>query len=161
MKQKKAQLLTQPLFLIFAMIIGALILFFGYNAIVSLSSTAGATVLKDWTNELSLSVEEATYLDVGSSSTLNIELPEKIKYFCIQNNEATTYPAFFSAEDKALASGNKNKNVLFIPSDAYEIATFANIPNLEGTEPIICFPNGARFRIATISGGIVQAQPLS
>ncbi len=156
---RKAQIFSQPLIFILAMVIGAMILFFGYRAIVGVNDTAGATLIKDWTKDLQQNVEESSYLDVGSVNTITVKLPGTIQYFCIKTGENPPYPSIFSKEDKAIIEANPDRNVLFLPADAYEISTLAKIPTLQGRDPLNCFHNGATLKLETVANGIVQAYP--
>lgn len=115
---KKAQLLSQPIIFIFAIIIAALILTWGSYNIYKFTKTArtielGTTLtdLKDITN---------TYynLDEGSSTEINLKLPKQVKYICFTdpNKPLVTYGLEQIDPDLPQLLQAKGKNIFIIPT---------------------------------------------
>ncbi len=143
-KKKQGQLLTQPLFYILAMVVGALILLFGYRVITGIMETSQQVTLQKWTNDFDHKVKEAFFLDVGSTSLINIQLPQKIQYACIKSGDDPQFPPYVSATDRALMTANTGKNLIFLPVDAFNQGTFVTMEHLTAPTDFLCFRNGAQ-----------------
>ena len=144
-RKKKGQLLSQPLFYILAMVVGALILAFGYKIIHDVLPISNGVLLQKWTKELDSSVQEMFFQDVGSTSAVSIALPSKIKYLCVKSTDhVNSFPSYLSQTDRVLINTNTGRNVFFVPVDAYPQNTAANVKNLKVKTEFECLPNGIK-----------------
>lgn len=135
---KKAQLFSQPIMFIFAIVIAALILTWGSYNIYKFTKVTktielgtALTDLKDLTN---------TYynLDEGSSTEINLKLPKQVKYICFtdQNEEIDTYGLEQLDPSLPQLLQAKGSNIFIIPT-TIKPATF-NINNLIPIENPLC-----------------------
>ena len=148
--KKRGQLLSEPLVLVFALIVGAMILMWGMYYVLKLKDVGESVEISTFISNLRKDVDSFYYLDEGSSKIINIRLLSKIDYVCFKgsgsfNNQQilAKYPEFdFIFE-------NNDKNIFFLPLDAYRV-TIYNIENLRSTglNPL-CFKNGEKAKLTT------------
>ena len=148
--KKRGQLLSTPFIYVFALIIGSLILVWGFNYVYKLKDVGETVELTTFISDLRKNVDSFFYLDEGSSKEINMRLPSKIDYICFKkegtlNNNAVLdgNPVFrFILE-------NTNKNIFLLPTNAY-ITTVYNIENIKPkTQNPLCFKNGKKAKITT------------
>lgn len=135
---KKAQLFSQPIIFIFAIVVAALILTWGSYNIYKFTKTTrtielgtALTDLKDLTN---------TYynLDEGSSREINIKLPKQVKYICFTdpNEELNTYGLEQLDPNLPQLLQAKGKNIFIIPTTIKPSTYYIN--NLIPIENPLC-----------------------
>lgn len=157
-QKKKGQLLAQPLVYIFAVIVGGLIMFFGYLWIQDLMNAGCATGIKKWSSEFDSKVKELSFLDVGSTTVIPISLPNQVKYVCIRSaDKVTSFPEYVEPQDRTLINANVGKTLMMLPTTACKANTFAEVKNLQAASGFQCFQNGARMKLSVVDGGKVQA----
>ncbi len=158
-RKKKGQLLAQPLVMVFAVIVGGLIMFFGYLWIRDLMDAGCATGAKKWAAEFDSKVKEMSFLDVGSTSVVRVSLPSKVKYVCIKSaDRVSNFPSFIEDKDRTLINANVDKNFMMIPTTACGANTFTEIKNLQVAQGFMCFQNGGKMQLAVVDGGAVEAR---
>ena len=79
---KKAQLMAQPFYYIFVIIVIALIFLFGFNIINKLQETQERTKFTEFKIDFSSKVEYIYALNAGSRLTYTLILPKDVKKVC-------------------------------------------------------------------------------
>jgi len=137
--------MSQPLMMIFALIVGALILFFGVRMVYDLTKYANQVHVSSYANDLKNKIEEYHSLDPGSKETITIRLPNKVEALCIKHDSTDNNINFkglkVDPDSQEVIKINK-QNFFFIPIDVIRNPTFT-IPDIEladGKE-IICIKN--------------------
>ena len=82
---KKGQLLSQPFVIIFALVVMALILFFGYRAITGLLSTGEKVCDVKFSQDLQNEVNDLNTQPIGSSTKVSLVTCGGIKAICLVN----------------------------------------------------------------------------
>lgn len=144
---KRGQLLGQPLVFVFALIVGALILFWGVQQVFKLVNTASTVEAVDWVNDFRKSIETYYLLDEGSSKTINVRLPNNVKYVCFKgqgsNEILDKYP------NAKVIMENSDSNLYLLPIDSFEKTNF-RIDKLRVSGNTICVKNNGKFRITSM-----------
>jgi len=145
--EKRGQLMSQPFIMIFALIVGGIIIVFGTMLIFDLTKQTNQVQLSKFVNDFKEKVEGYYYLDEGSKEVINVNLPKKVKAICIKNN--TVGPTLQGLpqvlQQDSLSRQfieTSSKNMFFIPITKSEYSAFT-IPNVilqEGKE-VECFYN--------------------
>lgn len=89
---KKGQLFQQPIFYIFILIVAVLILTFGVRTIFQLKDKAENIEFVTFTQDLKNKVDQYYNFDYGSSTQINLRIPNKIEYICFTNNNPEEIP---------------------------------------------------------------------
>lgn len=157
---KKAELISQPLIFIFAIIVAVLVLSWGsyqIYQIIKLKNTmeVGATLL-----DLKKQVDTYYNLDEGSSYAIDYKIPKQIKYFCFTNpNEPMPYPPLEVDPNIEQILQNKGKNVFIIPTTANP--PNYNIPHLIPIENPLCIRTiGSLKAVIENKGNYVEIKPI-
>jgi hypothetical protein len=82
---KKGQMLSQPFIYIFALILGGLIMIWGFKAIMDLKSVADKGELGQFRKNLESEVEVLYQRGEGTMKPVKILLTKAVKYVCISN----------------------------------------------------------------------------
>ena len=82
---KKGQVMGLPLVLIFALIVGALILFWGIKTVLDLNTQADYAQLADKVTDMQNEVETFSKYDEGATKKYTIDMPGLIEYVCFYN----------------------------------------------------------------------------
>jgi hypothetical protein len=117
--KKRGQLMAQPLVMIFAMIVGALILAWGIYEVYKLLNVAKDVQAADYITGLSKDVQRYYYYEPGSSNRFKINLPADFSYICFVNQDITfqcvsggSPPCVMPPNyNKAFVIGRKSDNV--------------------------------------------------
>ena len=135
---KKAQLLSQPIIFIFAIIVAALILTWGSYQIVKIIRTGSTIELGTALTDLKDTVNTYYNLDEGSSKELNIRLPKQVKYICFVNSNEPLITQGLEEIDPDLPQilQAKGKNIFIIPA-TLKPSTY-NIDKLTPIENPLC-----------------------
>jgi hypothetical protein len=145
--KKRGQLMAQPFVMLFAVIIGALVLVWGVYEINKLVNFSGDIQLTDTINNFQRVVDQYYYFNEGSSREYKINLPSKFKKICFYSHDKEwNYPG--SDLNEGFIRARKNDNVFIFP---IEEGSVFNITNLkpEGEENPLCFRSGEKFVITS------------
>lgn len=115
--KKRGQLLGQPIVMIFALIVGGLILGWGIFQAYKLLNTAREVEVADYVATLKRDVERYYYFEPGSSGKFKVSLPQDFTYVCFASHEipffgSTTKPPNYNHAFVAL----RNNTNIFVYS---------------------------------------------
>jgi hypothetical protein len=147
--KKRGQLLGQPLIMIFAMIVGALILVWGLYEGYKVIGVSKDVQVIDYITNLKRDVQRYYYFEPGSSSVFKISVPSDFTYVCFANRDGTpskkagwVYPANYNND---FVVGRKSDNVFVYSKDkvlAYYVP-YLKTPSLD----VSCFKNGYKIKL--------------
>lgn len=146
--QKNGQLLGLPLILIFGLIVGALILFFGIRSIQNLVIEGEYVNTLDTLGEIENTIKTFRNYDVGSSKIYSLQIPARIEKICFYDSSADVHcesngePC--SAEDEDLLNLvlDDQYNVYLIPQGLYDTNRYSIGPfQLDGGNPLCVSPS--------------------
>lgn len=156
--KKRGQLLGQPLLMIFALIVGALILAWGVYQIYKLTTTSCSVEVEGYIATLKKDVQRYYYFEVGSSNKFQVRLPCDYNYICFVNH-STPPPT-----DPAVRPPNYNRQFVLDRQDdnvfiysKKEVSTFY-IPYLSlpsTSNKVLCVKN-YQYIILTSQGTYVE-----
>ena len=159
---KKAQLFSQPIIIIFALVIAALILTWGSYNIYKLTKTARTIELGTALTDLKDLVNTYYNLDTGSSTEINIKLPKQVKYICFTNpNEPLVITNNIEkiSPDLAQLLQIKSKNIFIIPTTIKPSTYY--IKNLKPIENPLCIKTLNSLKaIIENKGSYVEIRPI-
>jgi len=126
--------MSQPFIMIFALVVGGLILIFGTKIIFDLTKHTEQVQLSKFVNDLKEKIEQYYYLDEGSKETITLTLPKKIKAICIKNSSIDTDlqdlpPILKQDQISRQFMETSQKNFFFVPIKKAEFSSFT-IPNI-------------------------------
>lgn len=135
---KKAQLFSQPIIFIFAIIIAALILVWGSYNIYKFTKTANTIEIGTALTDMKDVVSTYYYLDEGSSTIINIKLPKQVKYICFTDPDEPLLSTNLEQIEPNLSQllQAKGKNIFVIPSTNKPPTYY--IDNLKPIENPLC-----------------------
>jgi len=170
--KKRGQVMGTPFIMIFALVVGALILLGGMYYIYKLTTFAGEVSITKEVNDFKNTVKSYYYLEEGNTKTVKISLPSQAKNICFYDSEKNwlpgddgatekNYPVDFKAKEtfyKNFMGSFKTKNMFVFPSEEFKDSVFEiNYLNLEEqTYNPICVRNGQAFKIIS-KGDHVEA----
>ena len=146
MKRKRGQLIGEPFVWILALVVAAFILFFGAKYIMKLSDVASEAQIADFIQDFNKESEKIYYSDVESFKLIPVNLPNKIKRICFYSRQGQINKNLISDTDLKLIQLSKDKNMFFIPLNAYNINLMLTIPNIKANE-FLCFENNKKIKI--------------
>ncbi len=137
---KKGQVFSEPFIFIFAIIVAALVLAWGFKIIVDLKEKAQIVDLSDTITSLRNDIRTYYSLSTTSSKKIEYKLPPKIKCFCFKDITSNNIPLLSGNipdvcdPDNTLyqiMDDSQQKYHLFItPQDAYQLTLNFNLaPN--------------------------------
>lgn len=85
--KKRGQLLGQPFVMVFALIVGALILTWGIYEVYKLLAVAKDVEVNDYISTLGKDVDRYYYLEPGSSNRFRVSLPSDFSHICFVSRE--------------------------------------------------------------------------
>ena len=155
--KKRGQLLDQPLVMIFAMIVGALILIWGLYEVYKVVGVSKDVQVIDYITTLKKDVQRYYYFEPGSSSVFKISVPSDFTYVCFANRDGApvkklggVYPVNYNND---FVVGRKSDNV-FVYSDGKVLAYY--VPYLKTPSlNVLCYRNGYRITL-TSKGNYVE-----
>ena len=157
---KKAQIMGQPFVYIFALVVGALILFWGARTVIKLVERSEMVEVVDFIKTLESTVDEYYMLDEGSEKTIKLRLPKKISYFCVADENAlscrTSSGDSCGKELQQISRFCKGYNICLAPIDALKTTRFkiSKSGRMRASERqdqglIVCFRNGESIKIVS------------
>jgi hypothetical protein len=147
MDMKKGQISGLPLVLIFALIVGALILFWGVKTVMDLNEQADYVQLADKITDLETDIDIFDNYGDGATKKFLIDIPSKLDYLCVTNSNPTNClldnePCPTELAEYLDMIVVESKNVYIYPPE-FDI-TYFDIENLEPkTGNPECFSNQA------------------
>ena len=87
---KKAQLMSQPFYYIFIVIVIALVLIFGFNLINKLQNTQEKAKFIQFKTDFNQDINNVYLQNPGSRSSFSLLLPEDVKQVCFKTNNLIT-----------------------------------------------------------------------
>lgn len=145
--KKRGQLMSQPFIMIFALVVGGIILIFGTKIIFDLTKHTQQVQLSTFVNDFKEKIEQYYYLDEGSKETIKLNLPAKVKAICIKNMSTDTdllNPPAILTQDQISKEfmETSQRNFFFVPIQKNEYSSFT-LPNiiLEEGKEVECFYN--------------------
>ncbi|MBS3095143.1 hypothetical protein J4231_00515 [Candidatus Woesearchaeota archaeon] len=149
MSKKKGQIFAEPFFWILALITAALVLTFGYMAVKRLNDTFDKTSIAKWSTNFKKVVDEVYYMDTGSSKSIAIMLPKKVKGICFYDGANIANSNVLSPTDYRTIQLNPNKNMAILPAALYDSNLMLHsIGKLKAASPL-CVNNGANLRLVS------------
>lgn len=103
---KKAQLMSQPFYYIFIIIVIALILIFGFNMINNLIKTQEKAKFIEFKTDFKSSVESVYVKNPGTKISFSLLLPKDAGKVCFEKSQNTVK---ISSDSKYFASFNEDK----------------------------------------------------
>ncbi len=161
--KKRGQLLAQPFVMIFAIIVGALILTWGIYEVYKLINVSCDVELVDYITTLKKDVQRYYYYESGSSNKFKINLPCEASYICFVSHDIPFYCSVAGAGiscvkpqgyNQGFIVGRKNDNVFIYSKkgvDAYYVPYLRPI----GTENPLCISDQKQV-ILTSKGTYVE-----
>lgn len=157
-RSEKGELMSQPILFVFALVVGAMILFFGIKAAFDVKKTAGLVEATSFISSLKSDVEQYYYLDTGSSKVVKLNLPENIKYVCFRYRNINEVPSNVDSKISTLMSINPNDNVFIYPlgegKSSFKILNLVPYPRT----PALCFKNKEEFKIVSMGDHVGVGQ---
>lgn len=147
MAKKKGQLMSEPFMWILALLVVALVLVFGFSAIKKLTNTFDKTSIANYVTEFKKLVEEVYYMDTGSMKAFKIRLPDKITKVCFYGGSGDASQAGIDPTEMRIIQLNGNKNMFFLPLDAYESTMMMHKVEKLNVVGIKCFRNNEDIRL--------------
>ena len=143
---KRGQLLSQPFIMLFAIIVGALVLAWGVYEINKLMNLSEDVQLTDTVSNLQKVVDQYYYFNEGSSKEYKIILPSKFDKICFYSSGLGWNPSD-SDLNREFMEARENDNVFIFPIADGSVFNVANIET-EGRNPL-CFKSGEAFTITS------------
>jgi hypothetical protein len=151
--RRQAQLMSQPFFYIFAVIVIALIFIFGFNYIEKILKLGCEVEVIDFNNDIQSKINEISSLSFGSSyecslvthpgqteSRCELVLPSNIKGICfVDTTKISIYESIKFADIKKiveLLGVNSNKNLFYSLTDVSCDIQPAKINKIKMNEPV-------------------------
>src|SRR3989338_8023598 len=144
----KRGVLGEPFVFIFAMIVVAMLLFFGFKFTGELKDRGEFLILSDSIIDLKNQVARYYSFDPGATKTVRLDLPNQVDEICFTNSERAMGEHPFSR----IFKGTSNYNVFVLPFDAFKITRF-NIPNLEPNVNPLCLKNIGKVEVLLVNKG--------
>ena len=147
--QKRGQLLGLPLILIFGLIVGTLILFFGIRWIQNLVLEAEYINTLDTIGEIENTIKTFRNYDAGSSKIYSLQIPTRIEKICFYDFSADVRcksngePCSAEDEDLLHLVLDDKYNVYILPQGLYDTNRYSIEQfQLEGGNPLCVSPGG-------------------
>ncbi len=150
---KKAQLLQQPIFMIFTLVVTFAILIYGIFVISNVIKTGKQVELADFKNTLQKEINTYYILDPGSSKTLTLATSKDINYICFTDFNSEIDETKIPNNQETLILNKPNNNLFFIP---YPNKAIPNPETLQKFKPItnpLCKETNGRLIIKLTSQG--------
>ena len=146
--QKRGQLMEQPFIFIFAIIVMAFILIFGFYAVKRFSVFGEDVQIATFVQDLDNEAQKYFYYSLGSSNNIDLRIPNKIKCVCISNpGSAIVESELEKCNDpllKEIISGSE-KNVFISPIKDFKINRY-EIKNLKAIQNPLCIETNGNFK---------------
>ncbi|MCG2717681.1 MAG: hypothetical protein L6408_02450 [Nanoarchaeota archaeon] len=162
--KKRGQVMGTPFIMIFALVVGALVLVGGLYYVYRLTTFAGEISIAKEINDFKTTVKAYYYLEEGNSKTVKISLPSQAKNICFHDSSkdwkpVTTgihlkdYPIDFETKEsfyQNYLSSFKTKNMFAMPTKEFKESAF-EIPYLKPkTYNPLCVRNNQNIKLISM-----------
>lgn len=161
--KKRGQLLGTPFVMIFALVVGAMILIGGLYYVYKLTITAEQISIAKEINDFKAQVRTYYYLEEGNTKTVKIALPAKAKNVCFYDyekggwtipltTEAKNYPQDFTTNNfyKTFFKAYTETTMFVLPTKEFKQSAF-KIPDLKaGDKNPTCIRNNGYVKITSM-----------
>lgn len=140
--------MEQPFIYIFAIVVMAFILIFGFYAVQRFSVFGEDVQIATFVNDLDDGVQRYFYYSLGSSNELNLNIPNKVKCVCISNPEDTIDESELDKCNDPLLKDiiiNSDKNVFISPTKDFKISRY-EIRNIKAIKNLLCIETNGNFK---------------
>lgn len=143
---KKDAILSQPFIFMFAVIVAAFVLIFGFRSVLNLQKVSESVEVTKFVSGLRRDVETYSFLDAGSSKRIDITFPSKVEAICFKHANENDIGLSYIDQESLDLMALTNSNFFVIPLDSFTNAHFS-IKNLGNPEDnnlknkIQCFKN--------------------
>ncbi len=127
----KAQLFSLPFILIFALVVGALILLFGFNMIDNLVQTGKAAETTKFVTGFRNDVQRYYFFERGSQKVVNVNLPGDIMYICFKDASMTEKTDMLDTKSTFMLQNDRQNNLFFFPAGRYKPVSVNNLGSPE------------------------------
>ena len=141
-------MMSQPFMFIFAIVVVALILFFGFNSITKLKVRGDFLILSSSVVDLKNDVSRYYSFDEGATKTLRLDLPKQVDQVCFVDPD----DYMNDHEYKKLFEASKGYNVYILPLDVFQVTRF-NIPYMKPRINPLCIKNFGKVELKLINHG--------
>ena len=156
---KKRGQLEQPFIYIFALVVIAFIIFFGFSAIRKVTKLGESVSTVTFKSELEKQVNHFYYMDTGSRGEVSLDVPLNFKYVCFADKSGVLDK--FPQQDSILRNLVKttDRNIYLLPAEGNKIESYT-IANVRGSENPFCVLNskGLIVFILENKGDYVEAR---
>ena len=146
--QKRGQLMEQPFIFIFAIVVMAFILIFGFYSITKFNKFGEDVQLATFVKDLSNGVQRYFYYSLGSSNNIDLKIPNKVKCVCISNpGSAINEDELSKCNDPLLKDviSSSEKNIFISPIKDFKINHY-EINNIKATKNPLCIETNGDFK---------------
>jgi|SRR3989344_4977260 len=159
MKAKRGQLFAEPFMWILALVVGALILIYGFYMISNLIKTNEKATMAKYVLDLRHEVRKFYYFDAGSSELFKIRLPSKIKRACFYTGQGSINRQLISPQDAFQLVQSSSNNMFIMPLDAY--GSDYLMYNIDGIKVnnFVCFDNNKDIKLVSEGTSVLLTQP--
>lgn len=139
---------TMPFMFMFAMIVVAFVLFFGFKFVGDLKVRGEFLILSETINDLKDETNRYYSFDPGATKTLRLDLPKQVDEICFVDHDSFIE----DGENKKVFESLESKNVFILPFDAFKITQF-NIARLKPDQNPLCVRNIGKVEIVIVNKG--------
>ena len=146
--------MAQPFVMLFAIIVGALVLVWGVYEIKQLIDLSGDIQLSDTMNDFQRVVDQYYYFNEGSARKYKINLPSNFDKICFYSHNPAdggwNHPPDTNLDKhKPFIINRENDNVFIIPISEGSAFNIINLKPIEGGNNPLCFRSGEKINITT------------
>lgn len=142
---KKGQLIGTPFILIFALVLGALILLFGFNVIEKLVGYGHSVEVSKFITDLREDVEKYYYFEKGSSKEIRINLPRDIQFICFKQASTIEKISALSHKWSSMIEYDMQNNIFLFPPQKHSVFSIPHLGDL--SLKTYCARNGETITI--------------
>lgn len=154
-RNEKGELMSQPILFIFALVVGAMILFYGVRTVFQVKETAELAEISSFVSNLEKDIEQYYYLDTGSSKIIKLNLPGDIQNVCFRNPNINTVPNDVDSKLNTLMQINPNDNLFIYPvkegKSSFKVKYLIAYP---GNNVALCFKNKEDIKITSLGDSV-------
>lgn len=146
--QKRGQLMEQPFIYIFALVLMAFIILFGFSAVKRFNVFGEDVQIATFVKDLENNVDEYYYYSLGSSNKINLKIPSKVKCVCISNAGSILDESELSKCNDPLIKDvieNSEKNIFISPVREFKINSY-EIKNIKAIKNPLCVETNGNFK---------------
>ena len=154
--KKRGQLMEQPFIMLFAIIVGFLILTWGTWQVYKLMNLSEEIEIKKNMNEFQKVVDQYYYFDEGSSVSYKIKVPSKFNKICFYDRDRSWTPSDIDLNEGFIKE--RGDNVFIFPLDKDSTFDIGNLKVKIGEDNPLCFKTYEKFLLVS-QGTHVEVSP--